>query len=110
MGRWNATTAGHPTRWAPTTSWPPLALAADPDEPLGADAVPVEQYLASVVGDAPRALPGWYMPSLASVLPGGRAPRRAKRWQVVVVALVVGAFVAVDATGLCSTYGLLTLA
>ena len=36
-----------------------LALAADPDAPMGDDAVPLSVYL----NQAPGLLPSWYMPS-----------------------------------------------
>ena len=113
-----------------------LALAADLDQPVGEGAVPVADYLAELAspeetGGSRRArlagLPEWYMPVLPSAFsagfdevgdgdgPDGRdsqdwGRRRARRWQIAVVALVVAAFVGVDATGLCSTYGLLSLA
>jgi hypothetical protein len=73
-----------------------LALAADVDEPLPADAVslwdlddPVEECL----------LPGWYMPV---PMPGGR---RLTGWKRRVAIAVIAAFVLIDAAGLCSTYG-----
>ncbi len=74
-----------------------LALAADPTAPLSADAVPLSWHLARV----PIALPGWYMaPATASVGP---------RWRRPVVLTVVGAFLLIDAFGLCNTYGVLSL-
>ncbi len=70
-----------------------LALAADPDQPLGADAVPVDTYLARKVA----ALPEWYMAPVMARCSGrfGRA----------VILAVVGAFLLIEAFGLCSTYG-----
>lgn len=75
-----------------------LALAADPDAPLPADAVPIGVHLSKFA--AP--LPLWYMPPI--VRSGGR------KWKTPVVLAVVGAFVLIDAMGLCNTYGILSLA
>jgi hypothetical protein len=74
-----------------------LALAADPDAPLGADAVPFDLYL----GRMPELLPMWYMP---------RAMGRGARWRTVVVVVLIAAFLLIDAAGLCSTYGHITIA
>ncbi len=68
-----------------------LALAADPDAPVAADAEPWP-----LVGDAAGLLPSWYMP--AAVRPVRRAHRA-------VVALVVGALLVVSGAGLCVTSG-----
>ena len=74
-----------------------LALAADPDEPLDGDAVPV-----SLSPDqTPGPLPEWYMPPVTA--------RRGKRWRATVVLVLVTAFLVIEAVGLCSTYGQLTL-
>ena len=70
-----------------------LALAADPDAPLDPDAVPIDVYLGRTEG----LLPAWYMAP-------ARAARRGPTSRVVVVA-VVGAFLLIEAFGLCSTYG-----
>jgi hypothetical protein len=69
-----------------------LALDADPDAPLAADAEPWRP-------DDERAalLPAWYMP--AAVASGRRRHR-------IVVGLVIGALLAVNGAGLCVTYGL----
>jgi hypothetical protein len=75
-----------------------LALAADPEEPLPEDAVPIGRYLSQI----PTPLPLWYMPPV--VRSGGR------RWRTPVVLAVVSAFVLIDAMGLCNTYGILSLA
>jgi hypothetical protein len=75
-----------------------LALAADPDEPIPDDAVPLGTYLLQV----PAPLPLWYMPPV--VRSGGR------RWRTPVVLAVVSAFLLIDALGLCNTYGILSLA
>ena len=67
-----------------------LALAADPDAPLGDDAAPW------IVDDGHAALlPAWYMPAAV------RAGRRHR----VVVALIIGALLVVNGAGLCVTYG-----
>ena len=74
-----------------------LALGADPDAPLDAAAVPLESELSSGAG----LLPSWYMPAVAI----GRAHRY---WKVVVIVLVT-ALLAIEAAGLCSTYGQLVV-
>jgi hypothetical protein len=70
-----------------------LALAADPDQPLDADAVPLDVYLAKEAGP----LPDWYMPPVMARHSGGR--RRA------VILSVTGALLLIEAFGLCSTFG-----
>jgi hypothetical protein len=70
-----------------------LALAADPDQPLDTDAVPLADYLAESFGP----LPEWYM---APVM----ARHSGRRRQVIILA-VIGAFLLIEAFGLCSTYG-----
>lgn len=80
-----------------------LALAADPDAPLDHDAVPVWQVLD---GPGYGLLPSWYMPT---PMGGGRRRRWSRRKRIVVV-LVIVAFLAIDAAGLCSTYGNITIA
>jgi len=74
-----------------------LALAADPDQPLDPDAVPISAYL----GQLPGALPDWYMPPATT--------RVGKRWRIPVVLVIVGAFLLIEALGLCSTFGQLSL-
>ena len=69
-----------------------LALAADPDQPLGDDAV-------SILDDPVGLLPGWYMPAATSTRRGG--------WRTTVVALVTVGFLFVAASGFCITYGVL---
>lgn len=71
-----------------------LALAADPNEPLSPDAVPLELYLAS----AASSLPAWYMAPVMARPTGSRLR------QTVVLA-VIGAFLVIEAFGLCSTFG-----
>ena len=76
-----------------------LALAADPDEPLGEDAVSMFDYLSDEAGEEPTGelLPTWYMPS---------STRRTRRgWRTGIILVVILAFVVIEAAGLCSTYG-----
>jgi hypothetical protein len=70
-----------------------LALAADPHAPLAPDAVPIDRYL----GRREATLPDWYMAPVAA-----RHSGRARR---LVILAVVGAFLLIEAFGLCSTYG-----
>jgi hypothetical protein len=70
-----------------------LALAADPDAPLDPAAVP----LASDATSSGSLLPSWYMPAVVL----GTTHRY---WRVVVVILVT-ALLAIEAAGLCSSYG-----
>jgi hypothetical protein len=68
-------------------------MAADPHAPLDPDAVPIDRYL----GRPGATLPEWYMAPVTA-----RRSRRARR---VVILAVVGAFLLIEAFGLCSTYG-----
>ena len=56
-----------------------LALAADPDQPLGPEAVPLNEYLSSSVA----LLPEWYMAPVVArhirTLPAARRPGRDRR-------------------------------
>jgi hypothetical protein len=70
-----------------------LALSADPDQPLDADAVPIGVYLANAAGP----LPEWYMAPVMA--------RHTGRRQRAVILAVVASFVLIEAFGLCSTYG-----
>jgi hypothetical protein len=70
-----------------------LALAADPNAPLEATAIPLADSSSASFG----LLPSWYMPAIAL----GTAQRY---WKIVVVVLVA-ALLAIEAAGLCSTYG-----
>ena len=70
-----------------------LALAADPERPLDHDAVPIQQYLSQL----PSLLPDWYMPMAMA--------GRGSRWRGAVILVIVGAFLVIEALGLCSTYG-----
>jgi len=79
------------------------ALAADPDVTVPDDAVP----FAVVTGTgAAGALPAWYMPA-------PMRPPAVRGWRRVVlrtnVALIIAAFVTINAAGLCNTYGQLHL-
>jgi len=73
-----------------------LALDADPDVQLSDDAVP---FGAADEGD----LPSWYMPAAS----GGRLSGRRG---VAVAVLIVAALLMIVASGLCITYGQLTIA
>jgi hypothetical protein len=75
-----------------------LALAADADQPLDPDAVPLVMQTAPSLSP----LPGWYMPP---VMAGAN-----RRWRVPVVLVIVAAFLLIDAFGLCITYGQLIAA
>ncbi len=70
-----------------------LALASAPGGVPAADAIPLAVYL----DEEPGLLPLWYMPSpMTRVRP---------RWRTPVVLAIVAAFVAIEAFGLCSTFG-----
>jgi hypothetical protein len=70
-----------------------LALAADPDEPIGDDAVPMRQ----IDAEGESLLPAWYMPASA-----GRVRRD---WRSrVAISMAVG-IVLINACGLCITNG-----
>jgi hypothetical protein len=75
------------------------ALAADPEAPVPPDAVSL-WTLTDPGTTAP--LPDWYMPPpiRARVLTGWR--RHLLRWNV---ALIIASFLAINAAGLCNTYG-----
>ena len=68
-----------------------LALAANPDMVLGDDAVPFNAAATDGL------LPDWYMPAAQA---GGRSSKR-----TAVMALVVISLLALNAAGLCVTYG-----
>jgi hypothetical protein len=72
-----------------------LAMAADPDAPLDADAVDLGLLLAR---DGLDLLPSWYMPAPS----GGRRLCGWRRW---VGLVIVASFILINAYGLCSTYG-----
>jgi hypothetical protein len=71
-----------------------LALAADPDTPVADDAVPLSELTGSPA-DGP--LPQWYMPAASGRLLTG--------WRRLPPVLIVGSLVAINACGLCITYG-----
>jgi hypothetical protein len=73
-----------------------LAMASDPNVPVPDDAVPISTY----AGAFATALPGWYMPPAMA--------RVSSRWRIALVLAIVIAFVAIDAWGMCSTYGWVT--
>jgi hypothetical protein len=75
-----------------------LALAADPEAPLGDDAVPMHIHLAAFGA----ALPLWYMPPALS--------RGGRRWKMPIVLAVVASFLIIEGLGLCNTYGQLVWA
>jgi hypothetical protein len=81
-----------------------LALAADPYALVPADAVPIRPVGWS--SDS-ALLPEWYMPSPMGGRPGGRHHRS---WQRKVAYVLIGTFLAIDAAGLCSTYGWISIA
>jgi hypothetical protein len=75
-----------------------LALAADPDQELDSDAVPLSVYSEELYGP----LPSWYMP----------APmvRGHNKWRTVIVLAIVVSLLLIEALGLCVTYGKLVTA
>jgi hypothetical protein len=71
-----------------------LALAADPNEHLEPDAVPL-----AGIDHSWALLPSWYMPT-----PIARArPRRL--WSTALVIFLVSSFIFINALGFCITYG-----
>jgi len=75
-----------------------LALAADPDQELDADAVPFVDDTEGSYGP----LPDWYMPPLRST--------RRSPWRTGIIIFVVVSFLLIEALGLCVTYGQLVAA
>lgn len=75
-----------------------LALAADPDPVIDADAVP----FAAFHGEYGDLLPDWYMPAPSTA--GGSRRRNA-----MVVTVVIASLLLVNALGLCITYGRLEI-
>ena len=75
-----------------------LALAVDPDQPLDPDAVPISR------SDGLGLLPDWYM---APPMARSTTCSPARRW---VLGAVVVALVAINAVGLCVTYGFAEIA
>ena len=76
-----------------------MALAADADAPVSDDAIPISEILGPVM-NSPR--PNWYRPAPigARRLIGWRD--RLVRWSAL---SVISSFVAINAYGLCNTYG-----
>ncbi len=70
-----------------------LALAADPDAPIDADAVPFGRPATDAA-----LLPEWYMPVPGSV--------RRTRPRVIAVSAIIASLVLVNGAGLCVTFGL----
>ncbi|HVA04892.1 MAG TPA: hypothetical protein VMU64_14240 [Acidimicrobiales bacterium] len=70
-----------------------LALAADSDQPLADDAVPLADYLVGAFDP----LPAWYMAPVMA--------RHSGRRRKAIIMTVIGAFLLIEAFGLCSTYG-----
>jgi hypothetical protein len=70
-----------------------LALAADPDQAIDDDAVPLTQYQ----GEFGDLLPAWYMPAPAA--------HGARRHNAVVASVVIFSLLFINALGLCITYG-----
>jgi hypothetical protein len=79
-----------------------LALAADPDAALAHDAVPFDLLYGE---PGLQLLPSWYMPAPTRFNNGRH--RTLKR---IAVVLIIIAFLAINAYGLCSTYGRIELA
>jgi len=77
-----------------------LAMAADPDPPVPKEAVSMWDR---APGDGTDLLPEWYMPAPSM---GTRSFRGWRRWLILLIVVV---FVALEAFGLCSTYGQVTL-
>lgn len=71
-----------------------LALAADPDQVVDRDAVPMNDYLSS---EKLGLLPEWYMAPVMT--------RHIRRGPQLIALIVIGAFLLIEAVGLCSTYG-----
>lgn len=78
-----------------------LALAADPDQVIDDDAVPLAAYH----GEFGDLLPDWYMPAPAS---GNGSPSR-RRGNAVVASVVISSLLFINALGLCITYGRLEI-
>ena len=77
-----------------------LALASDPTDPTDEDAVPLAVYLGTLTQTG-GLLPQWYMPTPMA--------RSGKGWRLPVVMVIVAAFVIIEALGLCSTFGQITI-
>ncbi len=78
-----------------------LALAADPDQAIDDDAVPLSAFQ----GEFGDLLPDWYMPAPAAHS-GSRGRRRRN---AVVASVVIFSLLFINALGLCITYGRLEI-
>ena len=78
-----------------------LALAADPDQQIDDDAVPLTAFH----GEFGDILPDWYMPAPASI---SSSPGRRRR-NAVVASVVIFSLLFINALGLCITYGRLEI-
>jgi len=78
------------------------ALAADPESTVPDDAMCLWDLTAPDHDD--HLLPQWYMP------PPMAGPSASLRWWRWVAVVIIVAFLAIDAYGLCSTYGEIVLA
>lgn len=75
-----------------------LALSTEAGRPPAEDAVTMTEFLGLHRPDRGQGLlPAWYMPMPMT--------RFSPRWRTPVVLTVVAAFVAIEAFGLCSTFG-----
>ena len=77
------------------------ALAADPDQPIDPEAIPLSAFR----GEFGDLLPNWYMPapSAAALTPGSR------RRHAAVASVVIFSLLFINALGLCITYGRLEI-
>ncbi|MDQ6797597.1 MAG: hypothetical protein M3011_06175 [Actinomycetota bacterium] len=78
------------------------ALAADPESTVPDDARCLWDL--TTPDDDDHLLPQWYMP------PPMAGPSASRRWWRWVAVVIIVAFLAIDAYGLCSTYGEIVLA
>ncbi len=78
-----------------------LALAADPDPVVDGDA---PSFWSLTAGEPDGPLPQWYMPTSAG------ATRLPRGWRRRVVLVIIISFLAIAASGLCSTYGQIVIA
>jgi len=78
-----------------------LALAADPDADLGDDAVSLWDVAPAASEDL---LPEWYMPAAMAGV------RLVHGWRRTVVLVIIVSFLLINAYGLCSTYGWVSIA
>ncbi len=103
-----ATTASRRVEGEPLTDaeLTELALAADPDAPLADDAISFWELAGPGTPGAPSPLPDWYMPAPMAARPLRGWRRRLVRYNVF---LIIASFVAINAYGLCNTYGQLHL-